>query len=348
MGERIGYRPALDGLRCFAVMAVVASHYQGGRFFAGFLGVDVFFVISGFLITRLLCEEHERNGAIDLPSFWWRRAFRLMPALWVLLAATATLGVAGVVDENARAILGSLLYVRNWVQIFDPGTRTATGHTWSLAVEEQFYLLWPLAFVFIYRTWGRRAVRDLAAIAAAICAVESAILAHVASSFRMQFGLDGRAGIALLAGAALGASATIRAPRWTGWVGAIVLAALATSSSFSFEWWGTVGYLTVTVATCMVIIEATRRGSLLERVLAFRPFVYVGTLSYSIYLWHFPMYQAAEHALGGGHRHAAYLFAATFLTIVTACASYYLVEQPCRERGRRWLAERRSALAVAH
>ncbi len=163
--QTISYLPGLDGLRAIAVMAVVVYHANKDWLHGGFLGVEVFFVISGYLITLLLLTESQQHGRIDFRSFWVRRARRLLPALWTLL-----LGVTMYCSLFEREELGKLrgdviaafIYIFNWFKIwarasyFDASALDPLRHLWSLAVEEQFYLVWPVLIALVLKRWGRR------------------------------------------------------------------------------------------------------------------------------------------------------------------------------------------------
>jgi peptidoglycan/LPS O-acetylase OafA/YrhL len=159
---RLGYQPALDGVRAFAIALVMLFHYPWAeRFFdsnpvhGGFLGVDAFFVLSGFLITTLLLQEHAQHGSFSLRRFYARRALRLLPALGVLLVAALVVRV--VADPNngnrpaALGFLGMIFYFANWVDIYKHDALGVFQHTWSLAIEEQFYLVWPVLLLFMLR-----------------------------------------------------------------------------------------------------------------------------------------------------------------------------------------------------
>ncbi|HEX9258687.1 MAG TPA: acyltransferase, partial [Acidimicrobiales bacterium] len=164
--HRLTYLPGLDGLRAISVAAVLLYHADLAWIPGGFLGVEVFFVISGYLITLLMLNERERTGMIDLRNFWLRRARRLLPALYTLLALVALYSVVFLRDELARLredILAAFFYVTNWYLIvsessyFDRlGRPSLLRHLWSLAVEEQFYLLWPIAMWVMLRLFGSR------------------------------------------------------------------------------------------------------------------------------------------------------------------------------------------------
>jgi len=222
-----GYYPALDGIRAFAVAAVVLFHAGVTGVSGGFLGVDTFFVLSGFLITSLLLTERLRTGRIGLTAFWMRRVRRLIPGLLVMLAATVMTGhylldgdELGLLRTDALAALG---YVANWRMIFrGTGYVAATAipsplqHTWSLGIEEQFYLLWPVLVAGLLGWLAVRKARWILAICCAVGAIASAWLcAHLYqpdSISRAYYGTDTRAQ-ALLVGAAL---AAVLAPATAG------------------------------------------------------------------------------------------------------------------------------------
>ena len=230
-GRRARYVPALDGLRALAILAVLAFH--GGMPWAhgGFLGVDAFFVLSGYLITSLLLAEWEQTGRIDLAAFWERRARRLLPAL-LLMVAVVTLGARALLPaEELRLLRGdglaALFYVANWRMILRGGdyfAQTASPspleHTWSLGIEEQFYLAWPLLVAACL--WGRVAVAArraalrrailLCAIGVAVSTVLLAALYRAEDPGRAYYGTDTR-GASLLIGAGL---AILLARHWTG------------------------------------------------------------------------------------------------------------------------------------
>ena len=166
--SRVPYLPGLDGMRALAVVAVMLYHANHHWLSGGFLGVEVFFVISGYLITLLLIGEHERNGRIDLSEFWLRRARRLLPAIFTMMSGVAVYMALFKRQPQGRTrgdFLGGLFYGSNWYQIYVGQGYTANEafvpfrHLWSLAVEEQFYLLWPLIMVGILRL-GRGGCRE--------------------------------------------------------------------------------------------------------------------------------------------------------------------------------------------
>jgi peptidoglycan/LPS O-acetylase OafA/YrhL len=190
------YRPGLDGVRALAVLAVILYHGKVSWAHGGFLGVDVFFVLSGFLITSLLISERDRSGRIDLVGFWTRRARRLLPALFLVLVGVAVYAVVWAQPTELSKLrsdgLATLLYASNWKFIFEGTsyfqafqTPSPLAHTWSLAIEEQWYLLWPLALPLVLRMCRGR--RKVTAAFIGTCAIGSAalmaVLFHAGSRF---------------------------------------------------------------------------------------------------------------------------------------------------------------------
>jgi peptidoglycan/LPS O-acetylase OafA/YrhL len=212
-GCRLGYRPSLDGLRALAVIAVFAFHVGTPLSRGGDLGVDIFFVLSGFLITTLLIGEHQRSGGVRCVNFYQRRALRLCPALAVVVAAVvveAVLIAPAVARTDAlRGAITSLLYVTNWTTAFGGWRGGVLAHTWSLAIEEQFYVIWPVCLLVLL---GKRRRYQLAfgvtvAVGAASMIDRTFLWAAGASYPRLQAGLDVRAD-QLLIGCALAIAIT--------------------------------------------------------------------------------------------------------------------------------------------
>jgi peptidoglycan/LPS O-acetylase OafA/YrhL len=349
--------PALDGLRGLAVLSVLLFH--GGVSWArgGFLGVDAFFVLSGFLITGLLLAEWDSRsaaglrGAIDLVGFWGRRARRLLPALFVLVT---TLLVAAVLYPPLRAqpglradIWSTFGYVANWHLVVAGGDYfTQTGppsplqHTWSLAIEEQFYLLWPLIVVAVLRLSGRRGLRSLSLIGAVISALLMAVLSTQSDGYdRVYYGTDTRAQ-SLLVGAALATLIPLQGRRPVGpprirarLVGIVAVCALAVlgatlTGTESPLYLGGFGFAAVAVAG--IIYSALRdQGGPVARMTGLWPLRSLGVISYGVYLWHWPLFLALT-AERTGQQGAALLWLRIAATVAVATLSYVLVEEPVR------------------
>ena len=357
------YQPALDGLRALAVLGVLLYHARVSWAPGGFLGVDAFFVLSGFLITSLLVDEWRKRGRIDFRAFWARRARRLLPALVLVVIAVGTYALfVARPDELGRIrgdTFGSLLYVANWRQLFESSyfaqlaTPSPLRHTWSLGIEEQWYLVWPLVLVLVLRvTAGRRwAVIGITTALAIGSAVLMAVLFDPGGDpSRVYYGTDTRAQ-ALLLGAALAlllarprqrsrrrrprassGAASLIALECAGILAVVYLGWLWTHVADTSTWLYTGGFLVEGVAVAVLIIAATRPYSpILGPVLSVAPLRAIGWISYGLYLWHWPVYvylTPARTGLDG----AELLVVRLAVTFALAMASYRLVEQPIRHR----------------
>ena len=373
---------ALDGLRALALLLIVGFHFGVGWMPAGFVGVDVFYVLSGYLITGLLLGEWARSARIRLGAFWARRARRLLPALAVVLVVV-TLVVrltypAGLYPDLRMADLSALFYFSNWWQIAASGNYfVATGavspltHTWSLAVEEQFYLVWPLVVVAVLHL-GRRFDRGvellcgISVVGVVASATEMAWLYHPGANItRLYFGTDTHAQ-SILVGSVLACVLTL-VQRRRGLAGmapvassrparvaltVLGLAGLAGTLALTATLSGTSptayrgGFLVSALSAAALIVGSVCvAGGPIARVLSVRPLVWIGTVSYGAYLWHFPVFielDAARTGLGG----AALLAVRVAATFVLAGLSYYLVERPVME-GVFWRSVRAAAPALA-
>ncbi len=359
--------PALDGIRALGLLLIMGFHFGVRGMPGGFVGVDVFYVLSGYLITGLLLGEWARAARIRLGAFWLRRARRLLPALLVLLVVV-TLVVrfsypAGLYPDLRMADLSALFYFSNWWQIAASGNYfVATGavspltHTWTLAVEEQFYLVWPLVVVAVLHI-GKRFSRGIeillgvSVVGVVASAVEMAWLySPHANTTRLYFGTDTHAQ-SILVGAALACVLTL-VQRRRGLEG-MAPAARSTAARVALTVVGLVGlavtlvltdrltgtsaiayrggFLLSALAAAALILAAVCVGrGPIARVLGLRPLVWIGMVSYGAYLWHFPVaieLDAARTGLTGG----ALLVARVATTFVLAAASYYLVERPIME-----------------
>jgi peptidoglycan/LPS O-acetylase OafA/YrhL len=362
---RIRYLPALDGLRGIAVLAVIFYHAELSWMPGGFLGVELFFVVSGFLITSLLLSELRGTGAIDLRHFWVRRARRLLPALFLLLAAVALVvrfALPEEIPQTRSDLLAAMFYVTNWELIFTGqsyfeavGRPPLLQHLWSLAVEEQYYLLWPLAVAGLARLGGRRAV----AIACAVGAVASTalmwLLVDPDAPSRVYYGTDTRAAGLLIGGLLAATMIGIRAPRpdasarrvidVVGGSALVVLVLLMLRTSEFDTGLYRGGFLRFALLTVVVLFTVTVPGSLVARGLATKALVAVGVRSYGLYLWHWPVFQLTRPGIDVGFDGPALLAFRLAVTVALTEASLRLVEQPIRDGalGRWWERERERA-----
>lgn len=369
---RIPYLPGLDGLRAIAVTAVLLYHAGMLWLPGGFLGVEVFFVISGYLITSLLLAEWQRHGRIDLPAFWLRRARRLLPALFLVVAAALTFSVLFLPEEVA-GLRGDALaaggYVTNWYLIFNQesyfeamGRPSLLQHLWSLAVEEQFYLLWPLLFVAAMRFLRRSVVMLWALAGAATSAVLMALLYQPdIDPSRIYYGSDTRAA-GLLLGVSLAFAWTPwqrhsnRQPARWAWGKSLLLdllgvGALAGIICFflyldefqPFLYQG--GFAALGLVTVVVIAASVHpQARLMPRLLGTRALRWVGLRSYGIYLWHWPVFMVTRPELDVTFDGAPLFAFRVAATLALAELSYRYVETPIRKGG---LAPTRRALRAA-
>ncbi len=373
--SRLSYLPALDGLRALAVLAVLFYHADVLWLPGGFLGVEIFFVVSGYLITSLLLAEYRAHNSVSLKNFWQRRARRLLPALFALLGAVLIYAVMFLPEEVAslRAdVLAAFAYVTNWYMIFaeqsyfqEMGRPSLLRHLWSLAVEEQFYLLWPLIFVFVLTRWKPRAAMLVLMFGATISALwMGAQFQPDADPSRIYYGTDTRAA-GLLIGAALAFVKLASTGNWRKWaleilgaasLGVLIAACLFLSEFDPFLYQG--GMLVVAAATALVIASVVAPTSpLMAPVLGFGVLRWVGLRSYSLYLWHWPVFMVTRPQLDTTLEGTPLLVLRFALTFALAEISFRLVESPLRNgalgkvwnqwtqlRGaRRWLT---SALAI--
>ena len=339
-------------MRAFAVGAVLLYHAGESWAIGGFLGVDTFFVLSGFLITTLLVTEWDRRGAIDLLAFWARRARRLLPALFLLMVGIVVYaGVFAAPDELGRIradSFASLGYVANWRFIvsgqsyFDQFSQPSPlRHMWSLAIEEQFYLVWPLIVAFLL--WWRRSLRGLLVACVVLIAASAGLMAALyvpgRDPSRVYYGTDTRAQ-ALLVGAVVGILLFMHGPvRSRAARLAVRLAATVGAGYTLWLFWRMSeqsdrlyegGFLLVAVAVSAVIVSVVQpdRG-LLGRVLSVAPLRWVGRISYGLYLWHWPVYLTITRSRTGLDG-LALLAVRVAVSVGLAALSFYAVERPIR------------------
>lgn len=331
---------ALDGMRAVAVLMVFVFHGATDILPGGFVGVDIFFVISGFVITGILVREHSQGGRIDLVAFWKRRMLRLIPALLAALVLVAvltpTIGYGW--RSYGKDALTAVLYVYNFRAISQPPS--ALGHLWSLSVEEQFYVVWPLLVLLILR--ARRRVRTtlvLALISFIVCAS----LVPILGGGTLYFLLPGHVP-ELLLGAALSVSWTTGFPPWlqriaaSPWLaisGAVVLGGVAlTASRIQASWLYLGGLTLLAVATTAVIAHIVQEpGGAIASLLSLQPLVWLGLRSYGFYLLHQPLLLLVEHF---GPSVSVRLAAGLAASLILCASSYRYVEQPFLRRKLRY------------
>jgi peptidoglycan/LPS O-acetylase OafA/YrhL len=365
------HAPALDGLRAVAVAAVLLYHAGVSWMPGGFMGVDVFFVLSGYLITSLLLAELRRGGGIDLPRFWLRRARRLLPAVVtvVLAALVLSLFLPGAEAGGVRGdALTSLFYVNNWHQIFGhesyfvaAGRPSPLRHLWSLSIEEQFYLLWPILLGAGLSLAGRARTASATIAAAGASALLMGLLYHAGHDpSRVYYGTDTRL-TPLLLGATLAFVWPLR-DRATGLgrhaaqvldgaaivgFGLLIAAFVGVQDYDSWIYRG--GLALVAVTSGVVIAAIVHPVTRAARLLGTPPMRWIGDRSYGIYLWHWPVMVMTRPKLDVDLPLTALVPLQIAGTVALAALSYRYVEQPFRrgvaqERIRAWLRARRPAV----
>jgi peptidoglycan/LPS O-acetylase OafA/YrhL len=364
---------------------VILYHTNNGWLSGGFIGVEVFFVISGYLITLLLIGEHEKTGRIDLKQFWLRRARRLLPALFLMMAMLMMYSAIFERDTLGKLrgdVIAGVAYVTNWYQIWTGAGYTALldfaplRHLWSLAVEEQFYLLWPLIMLALMRL-GRRRLPEISrwlVLAAVLIAVVTALLYHPGQLGTAEIAPEAYWSIGghpiskmdalylstitratgLLLGAALAMIwrpvAVMRGPMRDKGPLLDLLAVLGLGALGALAWFLHVqvdghadpwlfrgGFLAVDFATLLVIAAVTHRGARAGMFLGAQPLHWIGTRSYGLYLYHWPIFQIIRGNAGAELTVPEFVLAIV-LTCIIAELSYRFVEMPIRRRelGRWW------------
>jgi peptidoglycan/LPS O-acetylase OafA/YrhL len=334
--NKLGYIPALDGLRAIAILGVMLYHLNLPGFTAGFAGVDLFFVLSGFLITSLLLTEHARTGRLDLARFYLRRVLRLIPALVLVLIAALTLAyLFGSPNEQTFTITGiwsSLLYVSNWVLVLVPNSSLGPLNSmWSLAVEDQFYIIWtPILAYLLSKRISRPTLLISLSLAALVSTLACALHWYLSGTFvASALGTDARAQ-ALLVGCMLGVLYV--SGRFPYKARHLMICAMTAALSLTFlitlradSVLYTIGYLIIAIgAGCLIVLAIS--SPKVASLLSFKPLVWIGSLSYGLYLWHLLIYWY----LSPPHVHVDPLIAHTIafaLSFVAAAASYYLFER---------------------
>ena len=351
------YMPGLDGLRALAVVAVIAYHSEIESVPGGFLGVEIFFVISGYLITALLLEEFNLNRGINLRQFWVRRARRLLPALFLYIGGSVAFAYSMAEDvvPTKGEVLSTLGYIYNWFGIFQEISYTDVferknffHHLWSLAVEEQFYLLWPVLLLCLQKHINRKVTISLLILGITSSAfLMWTMYQPFEDPLRVYYGTDTRAS-GLLIGALL-------AYIWRPWsveksklfpkgkdasflvgiaaIGILVWAnmhytLLMPDADQLFRG----GFLITSTVTAIVIACVVIPNSYLNSILGLAPFVWIGKRSYGLYLWHWPVFQLTRERVDVDINGWELFAVRMFVTLVLVEISYQCVERPIRER----------------
>jgi peptidoglycan/LPS O-acetylase OafA/YrhL len=348
-GARLSHVPALDGLRGLALIGVLLFH-ANATLRGGFLGVDLFFVLSGFLITSLLLAEHASTGGIALSSFWVRRARRLFPALLSLMPAIAAYAAFIAKPSELAGLRGDALatlgYVANWRAILSHKSYwelftspSPLEHTWSLSIEEQFYVVWPLVVVATLRKGSPRTVRLVALGLALVGMGITLALFQPGHTTRVYMGTDTRM-VGILLGAALATVAppgTLLSPKAVrsfdalGFIALVLLGAawgwMTGDKSLLYH-----GGLWVTELAALVLIVCATQKGLVARVLSLRPLRFVGMVSYGVYLWHWPVDVTLTRERVHVHGFLLHAFQLA-VTFGIAWVSFRYFERPILTRG---------------
>ena len=356
------YLPSIDSLRALAVLAVIIYHVDVNYLPGGFLGVDLFFVLSGYLISSLIIKEYRKTGSLNLYNFYIRRARRLLPAVYFMI--TVGLVVMVLFNEvllrksHLDAIFG-YIYSSNWWYIFHKldyfdsfGAQSPFKHLWSLAIEEQFYMIFPLLFLLVNRKKKSKdgtykLNKNFLYVVLGLILVS--LIAHILlfdinNISRIYFGTDTRA-FSLLVGVVgailypmerLHAKVTPQQNMLYSVVSLVSIATLITVMIYTSEYNTLLyrgGFLLVAILGLIVIISSGKQHTLMSRLLSFKPVVFIGKISYSLYLWHFPVLVLTTPVSEIGNPNIFFVILRIVLTFAVAIVSYVFVETPIRKLG---------------
>lgn len=354
-GKRLRYMPGLDGLRAIAVIGIIIYHLNKQWLTGGFLGVDTFFVISGYLITSLLLKEYEETGIINLKNFWLRRLKRLVPAVLVLLLVVGIATLLFKSEDIVRVkhdIIAAIFYVSNWwyiakdVNYFEQFSFMPLKHLWSLAIEEQFYLFFPVVLITLLLTIKK--YRNITLIFWIISLLSLMLMIVISQPHlnhsRVYFGTDTRLQTLLL-GVILAflwppfklkaepPKVLQRAIDGVGLFGLAFLILLFFTVQDESDWIYDGGFYIISAMTLLIIASVVHPSTLVSKLLGNPLFVYIGKRSYSLYLWHFPIISFVHsHFIAGQIPFYVYIVD-IILTVLCAEASYRYIETPFRKEG---------------
>ena len=362
MSKKTKYLPSIDSLRAIAVIAVIIYHIDANYLPGGFLGVDLFFVLSGYLISSLIIKEYKSTGTVNLYNFYVRRARRLLPAVYfmitvVLIIITLFNGV--LLKKSYLDALFGYIYSSNWWYIFHKldyfdsfGSQSPFKHLWSLAIEEQFYMFFPLIFLIFNRksksnNSNSKLNRNFIYVVLSLILVS--LIAHILlfdinNINRIYFGTDTRA-FSLLVGV-VGAilypmdrlsERTTKKDNMiysiVSLVSILVLIGIMINTSEYNTWLYRGGFLLVAIIGLIIIISSGRQYTFMSKLLSFKPFVFIGKISYSLYLWHFPILVVTTPVSEIGNPNLFYVTLRIVLIFLVATGSYMFVETPIRKLG---------------
>lgn len=329
--KRLAYAPGLDGLRAVACLAVIIYHLGWFHMTGGFLGVTVFFTLSGYLITSLLLDEFDATQTLDLRGFWRRRIHRIIPLFWTVSVICGLIGLAtgsGLGRHTFDAMLASFGFAINWLMTRNPDFAGVLGANWSVAVEEQFYLAWPLILWLLLRTIrNRRLIASFITTAVAVLILHRWSVAAVGSSMRVWVGTDTQAD-ALLIGCAVALGFRCRSKLVSLAAGVVLLCLFFTAVEGRLDTFRLL-MPTAAIATALLLPYLQDHGGFL----AWGPLAAVGRRSYGLYLWSSPIGYVAQDIMG--LRGPLLVLVAIGGVFAVAEATYRFVELPMRARGRR-------------
>lgn len=362
MSKKTKYLQSIDSLRAIAVIAVIIYHIDANYLPGGFLGVDLFFVLSGYLISSLIIKEYKSTGTVNLYNFYVRRARRLLPAVYfmitvVLIIITLFNGV--LLKKSYLDALFGYIYSSNWWYIFHKldyfdsfGSQSPFKHLWSLAIEEQFYMFFPLIFLIFNRkskSNNSNSKLNKNFIYVVLSLILVSLIAHILlfdinNINRIYFGTDTRA-FSLLVGV-VGAilypmdrlsERTTKKDNMiysiVSLVSILVLIGIMINTSEYNTWLYRGGFLLVAIIGLIIIISSGRQYTFMSKLLSFKPLVFIGKISYSLYLWHFPILVVTTPVSEIGNPNLFYVTLRIVLIFLVATGSYMFVETPIRKLG---------------